>query len=399
MYNKTNKKSVRHFFTFIFLMTFMCLPQITFAKTIPPLEISGWIPYWKTATGTADAIAHIDTFKEISPFGFTVKNNGFLFDPMHIQSDPWQDLIKKAHAKKVRVIPTVMWSDGDAIDKVLSDPELRKRHIQAIVAMVNWYNFDGVDIDYEGKKAETKDSYSLFLRDLYKAMGQKFVVCTIEPRTPLTDRFDKIPADIQYANDFKTINKYCDRVRIMAYDQGLIDLRLNKTANGPYNPIADTVWVEKVINLAAKDISKKKIIIGVPTYGHEYLVTPLTQGYRYDFKGSFNQKYALDIAKNLNITPTRNRAGELSFTYTPTSTTQTVDLPLTTPSNNLSISTSSVSTNTLSASSTQPFMFLSWSDASAIHDKVVLAKKLGVRGIAIFKIDGGEDPTMWSVLK
>ncbi|MDB5224419.1 MAG: Copper amine oxidase domain protein, partial [Candidatus Adlerbacteria bacterium] len=34
----------------------------------------------------------------------------------------------------------------------------------------------------------------------------------------------------------------------------------------------------------------------------------------------------------------------------------------------------------------------------AIKAKVDLAKKLGVRGVAIFKIDGGEDPAMWSVL-
>lgn len=32
-----------------------------------PFEISGWIPYWRVATGTADALAHMDTFTEVNP--------------------------------------------------------------------------------------------------------------------------------------------------------------------------------------------------------------------------------------------------------------------------------------------------------------------------------------------
>jgi predicted ATPase len=46
-----------------------------------------------------------------------------------------------------------------------------------------------------------------------------------------------------------------------------------------------------------------------------------------------------------------------------------------------------------------PVQLLWWSDAQAIKDKVTLAKQLGLRGVAIFKLDGGEDPAMWSVLK
>ncbi len=42
---------------------------------------------------------------------------------------------------------------------------------------------------------------------------------------------------------------------------------------------------------------------------------------------------------------------------------------------------------------------MAWPDAASIAQKVALAKQLGVRGIAIFKLDGGEDPNMWSVLK
>jgi len=415
-----DRKIVNNIFKFVFFLALFA-PLGTYAKSAMPtntplpkvasFEISGWIPYWRMATGTADALTHLNTFTEINPFGYTVKKDGSLFDALPVDAPQWQILMNSARIEKVRVIPTIMWSNTEAIDRVMKSKKLRTAHIKEIVAVVKKNNFDGIDIDYEGKKAETRPYFSAFLKELYAAMGKKWVMCTIEARTPLNDRFDVIPKDVEFANDYVVINKYCDRVRIMAYDQQAIDLRLNAMAPGPYAPVADPKWVEKVITLTAKSIAKKKIVIGIPTYGYEYEVTPLIYGYRYDRLWAFNSRYGIELAQQNGVRPERNMAGELSFQYpipspglTPTQTPEPI------PSNQEfasvlsfvepeSSATTSLIKNILFPATTTPFRLLWWSDAQAIKDKVELAKKLGVRGVAIFKIDGGEDPAMWDVLK
>jgi spore germination protein YaaH len=40
-----------------------------------------------------------------------------------------------------------------------------------------------------------------------------------------------------------------------------------------------------------------------------------------------------------------------------------------------------------------------WGDSVSVAQKIALAKQLGVRGVAVFKFDGGEDPRIWDVLK
>src|SRR3989338_4457084 len=208
------------------------LPFVADAAALP-FEVSGWIPYWRSATGTADAIAHISTFKEINPFGYTVKNDGTLFDAMKIDEAPWPEFIKAARAKKVRIIPTVMWSNGEAIHNILSKQKTRIALEDSITALVKEKGFDGIDIDFEGKKAETKSYFSTFLKGLYQRMGNKWVMCTIEARTPLDSRYygSDIPADAGiFANDFVEINKYCDRVRLMTYDQQGVDQKLASAA-------------------------------------------------------------------------------------------------------------------------------------------------------------------------
>lgn len=392
-------------FSFVFLATFgVALSDVHAATATPKLEVSGWVPYWRKATGTADVSPNLKLLKEVNPFGYTVKTDGTLFDAAKMDEEPWLSLRAQAKAEKVRFIPTVMWSNGAAIHKILSNTKTRIQLEDDITALVKEKGFDGIEIDFEGKYAETKDYFSTFLKGLYQRMGNKWVMCDIEARTPLTSRYESTPPAeaYMYANDFVAINKYCDRVKIMAYDQGAIDLKLNADANNsPYVPVADPQWVYKVINLAAETISKKKLMLGVATYGYEYKVTPLSeQGYRYDLQWAFNPGYATQIMSQYQSNVTRNRAGELSFTYIPgvlppgasldiETQTNLGNLPTTTYSDGSSAVTSNLAT----------FNILWWSDARAIQDKINIAKITGIRGVSIFKLDGGEDPALWDTLR
>jgi spore germination protein YaaH len=157
-----------------------------------------------------------------------------------------------------------------------------------------------------------------------------------------------------------------------------------------------------MVALISQSISRNKLILGIPTYGYEYTVTPRGDGtYSYKRLWAFNPKYATDIAAQLSITPQRTSAGEIGFSYDAavlaaiapqgddSTQTQTQQTPSTTVAQNAG---SQVNFN-------QPFNYLSWSDAQAIEDKVELAHRMGLRGVAVFKFDGGEDPGMWEVLK
>lgn len=375
-----------------------------FASAATKFEVSGWLPYWRAATSTNDVLPHLDELTEVNPFVYALKSDGTILDQGPMSTSTWTSFVAAAKAQKVRVIPTIMTGNGDLLHALLSNTKKRIALENTIVKLVKDNNFDGIDIDFEGKHAEDKAYFATFLKGLYQRMGNKFVMCDIEARTPVDSRYygTTVPPDAEiYANDFVAINKYCDRVRIMAYDQQNIDLQLAAQAASSsqlYAPVADPAWVEKVVALVSKTIKKSKIQIGIPTYGYEYVVTAYAgQQYVYDILWTFNPLYAAQTAQQYGVAASRAPWGEMNLTYinNPNATTSA---PL---SSNPYIANAAAVAASQYASSTNThteFRYLVWPDAQSIADKVALAKRLGVRGVAIFKFDGGEDPGMWNAL-
>lgn len=358
------------------------------------LEISGWLPYWSAKGAIRDAKRHLDDLAVIHPFGYSVKNSGELADTGSFKKNrDWKDLFRRAAREDVLVVPTVMWSNTGAMFNVLSNPASRAAHIEAIVDQVDDRDYDGIDINYEGKSAATKEYFSAFLSELKDELGRrKILSCTIEARTPPESLYVTVPAVIPYANDLSVIADVCDRINIMAYDQQRADLDLNKERKGaPYAPVADADWVEKVLDLMLETLPAEKVSLGVATYGHEFEIVTEPDWYRaYSKTRALNIPAIEKLIKKYKVKAYRNSAGELGASYFPSKHAP-----------QLSAKGATVAEQTLNyanqTGATAIFYFLSWSDADAIAEKVELAKKYDLNGIALFKIDGQEDKNIWKL--
>jgi spore germination protein YaaH len=155
-------------------VAFLLVPIFAHAAPVKnTLEVSGWVPYWRVATGTADTLPNLQYITTVHPFGYTVAEDGTVYDTAVLTEEPWKSFIASAKAKKVRVIPTVMWGNGAAMHRILSNTEARIKLEDDITALAYENGWEGIDIDIEAKYAETKDYFSTFLRGLYQRMGKK----------------------------------------------------------------------------------------------------------------------------------------------------------------------------------------------------------------------------------
>ncbi len=229
----------------------------------PAIQVSAWMPTsWDGESARASFRAHANQLNAISPFWYGVSTNGAL---VPLQGARNASLLREARLAGVRVIPTISNQyNGDLIHTILTDDALAAFHRQTIVDEVIQYDFDGIDLDYEGLLAEDKDRFSAWVQALADDLHarDKRLTTTIQPKT-----FDAAGWDGPGAQDYRALAAAADELRIMTYGWCW---RTGCIGSDPPGPIAPIHWIQRVIDYAKSQAPASKLVLGVHLYGYDW---------------------------------------------------------------------------------------------------------------------------------
>lgn len=167
-------------------------------------------------------------------------------------NDNIKQVITKAHGLQVRVFMSIGGGSPPAHLAGLITPEKRAQLIGGIVALVEKYNFDGVDVDLENDLIN--EHYADFVNALGTALQAKNKLMTAALASwnagKITDA---------------TLGWY-DFINIMSYDKTGPWNTANPGPHAPYEmATADFDYFHKTRKIAAE-----KLLIGLPFYGYGF---------------------------------------------------------------------------------------------------------------------------------
>ena len=206
--------------------------------------------------------------------------------------------LKVMKKRKVKILPLINninesvgegEFDGDLIHRILHDKNKRERLINDIAKVLNQYNFQGINIDFEEFKENSDEPIIAFQKELYEKL---------HPQGYLVSQ------DIMADNDdfnVKALSKYNDYMFLMAYDE-------HYTSSVP-GDISGQKWIERIVDKTAKEIPSNKIILCFAGYGYDWQEKEEGETITYD--------QAIAIAKQHNASIIYNdNSYNNSFAYT-----------------------------------------------------------------------------------
>lgn len=235
------------------MMVMSGLPSHAQDEETPSWCVSVWYPSSGEATGYDSVVNNLDVIDEVTPFWYapTLEGGFNLLDGA-------EDTEKLAawRAAGVQVVPTIVTFGASGM---IEDPTIRALHIQNIVDLVEQWDYDGIDIDYESFKLDTRDAFSTFIEDLAVALhaNNRLLSMAVHAKTDDAGAWEGAAAQ-----DWERLAPAVDIFRIMTYDY-------HNRAGEP-GTIGPPEWSLAVIRYAASIVDPSKLRLGLHFYGYSW---------------------------------------------------------------------------------------------------------------------------------
>jgi spore germination protein YaaH len=227
----------------------------------------GYVAYWDQARALRSVAVAGSALTEVSPSWYTPNTDGSVTVQEAGRVDDSAAAVTAMRAGGARVLPAVanyrdkQW-DRAVVTGILADPARRRAHVSRIRELVRLRGFDGIDVDYEHLAAEDRSGFTAFVTELAAGLhaDAKLLAVTLHPKSA-----EPGPQPKNQAQDYAAVGRVADEVRIMLYDY-----HWDTSAPGALAPIS---WVRKVMTWAATQVPSRKLVLGVGTYGYDWVGT------------------------------------------------------------------------------------------------------------------------------
>jgi len=242
-------------------------------------EVLGFLPYWKLDSTTRAAL-RMDLLSTIAYFSIGVQSNGYLArGPVTTPTVGWKnwtssamtDVINKAHARGVRVVPTITmmaWNgDYTAMSTLLNSSTYRARLVADVVKVVGDRRADGVNIDFEPVPSSLRSQFTALVRGIKAGLvnarvGSFVTVDTMAGAATWSSGYDVVGL---------TASGAADALMVMAYDFSYA----GSARAGGVAPM-DSSYIFSATDAMRDHLARvpaRKIIWGVPYYGRAWNTT------------------------------------------------------------------------------------------------------------------------------
>ena len=283
------------------------------ALTAPAHFVSGWVPYWGTASSRQGIAAYPGSIGDVTPLFYGTNNDGTLkLLGSQTQLDLTVNAIRNA---RLPLFAGIFDSTGGGVmSGLLADPATRTFHVQQIVDLAVSKGYDGIDLDYEvfafdhpGEAwTSITPKWVAFVKELSAALHEKEKLLSVTVPPVWNGGSSGYTV---YAQD--QIAPFIDRLRLMVYDWSI-------TTPGPIAPMN---WVTNVMDYSQRvaQVPVAKLQLGVPSYGRHWITKKVASETCPD--GALSRDSVL--MKNIPVVTAghngvRDGSGELTFLWTST---------------------------------------------------------------------------------